>query len=103
MTNDRLSSDMTPDAIRKAFAEKAERLIKENAARAAFLAKLEAPEVKAAAKAAAQASADLMRMGLRLVDWSAAGGRITEVELEADGWTYKKSWIKVANGPRGTY
>lgn len=97
MANERLISDMTPDEIRKAFAEKAERLIKENAVRAAFLAKIERPEVRAAAKAAAQAQADLMKMGLRVTDWSATGGRITEVELEADCGPYDKRWVKVGD------
>lgn len=92
-----MSNGMSPDEIRKAYAAKAERLIAENAKRAAFLAKLEDPAVRKAAMDAAQAQADLMKMGLRVTDWSATGGRITEVELEADCGPYDKRWVKVGD------
>ncbi len=90
-----MSNGMSPDEIRKAYAAKAERLIAENAKRAAFLAKLEDPAVRKAAMDAARALDALDKLGLQVTDYCMIGRRVAEVEVEDNTGSYDKGWIKL--------
>lgn len=93
-----MSNGMSPEEIRKAFAEKAEMKIRDEKRRQDFLALIERPEVKKAAVEAARALSTLDKLGLQIADYCAIGRKVSEVELEST-MSYEKAWIKIGGQP----